>query len=121
MTKQIERGAAEIRIELSHGDIRIYHGDGALLAERINAPEGTWHKMWEFFQLYLEINPVNDNAYYKSDYGNREKYIEYYSGMGNTALESLIATLNLPVPHLVSGRRYSMISALANWAVENDS
>jgi hypothetical protein len=57
MKQKTERGAADIRIELRNGRITIYHCDGgAELAVLYDAPEGTWNKMWECFEL-LGIEP----------------------------------------------------------------
>ncbi len=50
MNTEIERGAASFKMELSEGAIRIYHGtDKVMLAELIDAPEGTWDAIWKCF------------------------------------------------------------------------
>jgi hypothetical protein len=49
--KRIERGAASMFIELRDGDITINHGsDNTLLAHLDDAPEGTWGKLWAYFE-----------------------------------------------------------------------
>ena len=49
--KTIERGQAGMKIELSNGNITIFHGEtGDILAELKNAPDGTWSAMWAGFK-----------------------------------------------------------------------
>lgn len=54
-SQEIERGAAEIKIVLEDGAIKIYHSEGPMLGELENAPVGSWDKLWEFMESTLHI------------------------------------------------------------------
>lgn len=46
--KQVEPGAASIKIKLSKGNIIVYHGTDKTILEKIeNAEEGSWDKIWK--------------------------------------------------------------------------
>ncbi len=41
-----EAGAAEMRVCLTEGEIKVYHCEGTLLFEK-EAKEGDWDKIWD--------------------------------------------------------------------------
>ena len=44
----MERGSASIRVELSGGNVSIFHGeDDTLLRYFESVPEGSWDKLWD--------------------------------------------------------------------------
>lgn len=51
-----EKGAASILIDLSNGNITVYHGteQGAILLSKKNVPEGTWNAIWEHLRSIKE-------------------------------------------------------------------
>jgi hypothetical protein len=47
-TIRSERGSASIRVELSGGNVSIFHGeDDTLLRYFESVPEGSWDKLWD--------------------------------------------------------------------------
>lgn len=51
INRNVDSGAASLRIELSKGDIRIYHGtDGTELAYAEQVPEGTWSALCDMLR-----------------------------------------------------------------------
>lgn len=83
-----EKGAASILIDLSSGNITVYHGteQDAILLSKKNVPEGTWNAIWnqlrsideqhtreeleqmnneqlgELYEQTIGYNPFEDNA-----------------------------------------------------------
>ena len=46
--KKIEQGSAHIYINLSKGDITVYHGDKKRILFQVkNAEDGSWDKIWK--------------------------------------------------------------------------
>lgn len=43
-----EEGAASVHIELSEGNITVFHGtDGVILHKAENVPAGSWDRLWD--------------------------------------------------------------------------
>ena len=54
MSKPKETGGADIRIELTNGNVTVLHGSsGEVLLNLQNVPTGTWDKLWDFLRNKL--------------------------------------------------------------------
>lgn len=50
-TKNIEKGAAAIKVELSNGNITVYHStSNKVLLSLKDVPDGCWDKLWDFLR-----------------------------------------------------------------------
>ena len=50
-TKNIEKGAAAIKVELSNGNITVYHStSNEVLLSLKDVPDGAWDKLWDFLR-----------------------------------------------------------------------
>ena len=54
MSKPKETGGADIRIELTNGNVTVLHGSsGEVLLNLQDVPTGTWDKLWDFLRNKL--------------------------------------------------------------------
>ena len=54
MSKPKETGGADIRIELTNGNVTVLHGSsGEVLLNLQDVPQGTWDKLWDFLRNKL--------------------------------------------------------------------